>query len=49
MVRPSFVPPQEIHEVRELTRYRKTQVDARIKEIHRLEKTLQDASMVTDT
>ncbi len=28
MVRPSFVPPPEIRELRELTRYRKTQVDA---------------------
>jgi transposase len=45
MVRPSFVPPQEIREVRELTRYRKTQVDARVKEIQRLEKALQDAGI----
>ncbi len=45
MVRPSFVPPPEIREVRELTRYRKTQVDARVKEIQRLEKTLQDAGI----
>jgi transposase len=45
MVRPSFVPPQEIREVRELTRYRKTQVDARVREIQRLEKTLQDAGV----
>jgi len=29
MVRPSFVPPPDIRELRELTRYRKTQVDAR--------------------
>ena len=43
MVRPSFVPPPEIRELRELTRYRKTQVDARAKEIQRLEKVLQDA------
>jgi transposase len=43
MVRPSFVAPPEIRELRELTRYRKTQVDARVKEIQRLEKTLQDA------
>lgn len=45
MVRPSFVPPPEIRELRELTRYRKTQVDARAKEIQRLEKTLQDAGI----
>jgi len=35
MVRPSFVPPPEIRELRELTRYRKTQVDVRGKEIQR--------------
>lgn len=45
MVRPSFVPPPEIRELRELTRYRKTQVDARVKEIQRLEKLLQDAGI----
>jgi len=45
MVRASFVPPPEIRELRELTRYRKTQVDARTKEIQRLEKVLQDAGV----
>ena len=45
MVRPSFVPPPEIRELRELTRYKKTQVDARGREIQRLEKTLQDAGL----
>jgi transposase len=45
MVRPSFVPPPEIRELRELTRYRKTQVQARAKEIQRLEKCLQDAGI----
>jgi len=45
MVRPSFVPPPQIRELRELTRYRKTQVDARAKEIQRLEKALQDAGI----
>jgi transposase len=45
MVRPSFVPPPEIRELRELTRYRKTQVQARVKEIQRLEKCLQDAGI----
>ncbi|MGH2718191.1 MAG: IS110 family transposase [Actinomycetota bacterium] len=43
MVRPSFVPPPEIRELRELTRYRKTQIAERGREIQRLEKTLQDA------
>ncbi len=45
MVRPSFVPPPEIRELRDLTRYRKVQVDARGKEIQRLEKILQDAGV----
>jgi transposase len=45
MVRPSFVPPAEIRELRELTRYRKTQADARSREIQRLEKALQDAGL----
>jgi transposase len=45
MVRPSFVPPPAIRELRELTRYRKTQADARVKEIQRLEKVLQDAGV----
>jgi transposase len=45
MVRPSLVPPPEIRELRDLTRYRKTQVDARGKEVQRLEKVLQDAGI----
>jgi transposase len=45
MVRPSFVPPPQIRELREVTRYRKTQVDARAREIQRLEKVLQDAGI----
>ena len=45
MVRPSFVPPLAIRELRELTRYRKTQIDARVAEIQRLEKLLQDAGI----
>ena len=45
MVRPSFVPPVAIRELRELTRYRKTQIDARVAEIQRLEKVLQDAGI----
>jgi transposase len=45
MVRPSFVPPPPVRELRELTRYRKKQVDARAAEIARLEKVLQDAGI----
>ena len=45
MVRPSFVPPPPIRQLRELTRYRKTQIDARAAEMARLEKVLQDAGI----
>src|ERR1700749_3802238 len=45
MVRPSFVPPPEIRQLRELTRYRKTQIDLRAAEAQRLEKLLQDAGI----
>jgi transposase len=45
MVRPSFVPPPPIRALRELTRYRKTQITARGQEIQRLEKLLQDAGI----
>lgn len=45
MVRPSFVPPPEIRGLRELTRYRKTQIRVRGQEIQRLEKLLQDAGI----
>ena len=45
MVRPSFVPPPPIRELRELTRYRKNLVDERSREIQRLDKVLQDAGI----
>src|SRR6185312_579934 len=45
MVRPSFVPPPPVRELRELTRYRKKQIDTRAAEIARLEKVLQDAGI----
>jgi transposase len=45
MVRPSFVPPRPIRELRELTRYRKSEIDVRGAEIARLEKVLQDAGV----
>lgn len=45
MVRPSFVPPRPIRELRELTRYRTSQTEARATEIRRLEKVLQDAGV----
>ncbi len=45
MVRPSFVPSAPIRELRELSRYRKTQIDARAMEMQHLEKLLQDAGI----
>ena len=45
MVRPSFVPPPQVRELREITRYRKTQVTVRAQEIQRLDKVLQDAGI----
>lgn len=45
MVRPSLVPSPEVRGLRELTRYRKTQITARGEEIQRLEKLLQDAGI----
>jgi transposase len=45
MIRPSFVPPPPIRQLRDLTRYRKTQIDARVAEIQRLDKLLQDAGI----
>lgn len=41
MVRPSFVPPHPIRELRDLTRYRTAQVQERTRELQRLDKVLQ--------
>ena len=43
LVRASFVPPAEIRDIRELTRYRRSQVEERSREAQRLDKVLQDA------
>ncbi len=45
LVRPSFIPPAEIRALRELTRYRATQVRARAKEVQHLLKTLESANI----
>jgi transposase len=45
LVRPSFVPPQPIRELRDLTRYRRAQIDERTREAQRLDKVLQDAGI----
>ena len=45
LVRPSFVPPKPIRELRELTRYRKTLIHERTREVQRLHKLLEDAGI----
>jgi transposase len=45
LVRPSFVPPAPIRELRDLTRYRKAQIEDRTREVQRLDKVLQDAGI----
>lgn len=45
LVRPSFVPPKEIRELRNLTHYRKVQIEERTREVQRLEKVLQEAGL----
>ena len=45
LVRPSFVPPPPIRELRDLTRHRRTLVEERTRVIQRLEKVLQDAGI----
>jgi transposase len=54
LLRSSFVPPVEIRELREITRYRRQLTGERGREIQRLQKLLEDAnvklsSVVTDT
>ncbi len=45
LVKPSFVPPKQIRELRNLTRYRKAQIEERSREAQRLDKVLQDAGI----
>jgi transposase len=45
LVKPSFVPPKPIRELRNLTRYRRAQVEERTREVQRLDKVLQDAGI----
>jgi transposase len=45
LVQPSFIPPAPIRELRELTRYRKTLVQARTQEVNRLHKLLEGANI----
>jgi transposase len=45
LVRPSFVPPRPIRELRELTRYRTALIYERTRETQRLHKVLEDAGI----
>jgi transposase len=45
LVKASFIPPQPIRELRELTRYRKTLVQSRAQEVNRLQKVLESANL----
>ena len=45
LLKASFIPPEPIRELRELTRYRKTQIQERQREANRLHKILQDAGI----
>lgn len=45
LLRASFVPPKEIRDLRDLTRYRKELTEERTREVQRLHKVLQDAGV----
>lgn len=45
LLTPSFIPPQPIREVRELTRYRKSLVEERAREVGRVQKVLEGANI----
>jgi transposase len=45
LVRPSFVPPKEIRELRELTRYRKALIQERTREAQRLHKIIEGSGI----
>jgi transposase len=48
LLRASFVPPKPIRTLRNLTRYRKTQIQERAREANRLHKALQDTGIKLD-
>jgi transposase len=45
LLRPSFVPPPPIRELRDLTRYRKQTIRDRSREVNRLQRVLEDANV----
>jgi transposase len=48
LLRASFVPPKPIRQLRNLTRYRKTQIQERQREVNRLHRALEDAGIKLD-
>jgi transposase len=48
LLKANFVPPQPIRELRQLTRYRKTQIAERQREANRLHKALEDTNIKLD-
>ena len=49
LLRPSFVPPPVIAELRDLTRYRKKLIEERARETQRIQKLLEDAGIKLDS
>ena len=49
LLKANFVPPKPIRQLRNLTRYRKTQIQERAREVNRLHKALEDAGIKLDT
>jgi len=45
LLRPSFIPPVEIRDLRDLTRYRRQVVNAHTAEVNRVQKVLEDANI----
>lgn len=45
LLKGSFIPPQDIRDLRDLTRYRKSLTDERIREVNRLQKLLETANI----
>jgi transposase len=48
LLKANFVPPKPIRQLRNLTRYRKTQIQERQREVNRLHKALEDAGIKLD-
>ena len=48
LLKANFVPPRPIRQLRNLTRYRKTQIQERAREVNRLHKALEDAGIKLD-